>query len=147
MAEEIRNLSIGSNDAAKGISSVVNELIANSKVNVDKMREVEEQVTSQQMQLKDTEESFHGLRTEAAAVSKVSENIHAQTGKLDALKTEVGTTIVKLAEDADRNVSSTAEASDNMNHLSQMVEECTGKTKELIQMSDSLEVQAAKFKL
>ena len=147
VAEEIRNLSIGSNDAAKGISSVVNELIANSKVNVDKMKEVEEQVTSQQMQLKDTEESFHGLRTEAEAVSKVSENIHAQTGKLDALKTEVGTTIVKLAEDADRNVSSTAEASDNMNHLSQMVEECTGKTKELIQMSDSLEVQAAKFKL
>lgn len=147
VAEEIRNLSIGSNDAAKGISSVVNELIANSKVNVDKMKEVEEQVTSQQMQLKDTEESFHGLRTEAAAVSRVSENIHAQTGKLDALKTEVGTTIVKLAEDADRNVSSTAEASDNMNHLSQMVEECTGKTKELIQMSDSLEAQAAKFKL
>ena len=147
VAEEIRNLSIGSNDAAKGISSVVNELIANSKVNVDKMREVEEQVTSQQMQLKDTEQSFHGLRTEAENVSKVSENIHTQTGKLDALKTEVGTTIDKLAEDADRNVSSTAEASDNMNHLSQMVEECTGKTKELIQMSDSLEVQAAKFKL
>lgn len=147
VAEEIRNLSIGSNDAANGISSVVNELIANSKVNVDKMKEVEEQVTSQQMQLKDTEQSFHGLRTEAEAVSKVSENIHTQTGKLDALKTEVGTTIVKLAEDADRNVSSTAEASDNMNHLSQMVEECTGKTKELIQMSDSLEVQAAKFKL
>lgn len=147
VAEEIRNLSIGSNDAANGISSVVNELIANSKANVDKMREVEEQVTSQQMQLKDTEQSFHGLRTEAENVSKVSENIHTQTGKLDALKTEVGTTIDKLAEDADRNVSSTAEASDNMNHLSQMVEECTGKTKELIQMSDSLEVQAAKFKL
>lgn len=114
---------------------------------MDKMKEVEEQVMSQQIQLKDTEQSFHGLRTEAEAVSRVSENIHTQTGKLDALKTEVGTTIVKLAEDADRNVSSTAEASDNMNHLAQMVEECTGKTKELIQMSDSLEVQAAKFKL
>lgn len=55
--------------------------------------------------------------------------------------------IVKLAEDADRNVSSTVEAGDNMNLLSQMVEECTGKTKELIQMSDSLEAPAAKFKL
>lgn len=147
VAEEIRNLSIGSSDAAKEISSVVNELIANSNVNVEKMKEVEGQVTSQQRQLKDTEQSFQGLRSEVEVVSRVSEDIHTQTGILDGLKTEVGSTIVKLAEDAVNNVASTTEASDNMNHLSQMVEECTGRTKEMLEMSDSLEVQAAKFKL
>ena len=147
VAEEIRNLSEGSGEAANQISTVVNELIANSNVNVDKMKEVEEQVINQQKQLEDTEESFKGLRTEVGVVSDISENIHKQTNKLDVLKTEVGTTIVKLAEDAEKNVSSTMEASENMNHLLRMVEECTDKTKELIDMSDSLEIQASKFKL
>ena len=97
--------------------------------------------------MKDTEESFKGLRTEVGVVSDISENIHKQTNKLDALKTEVGTTIVKLAEDAEKNVSATMEASENMNYLLQMVEECTGKTKEIIDMNDSLEILASKFKL
>lgn len=147
VAEEIRNLSEGSNDAANQISAVINELISNSNANVEKMEAVEGQVETQQKQLKDTQEYFAGLRTEVKVVSDISDDIHRQTSRLDGLKTEVGSTIVKLAGDAERNVSSTNEASENMNHLLQMVEECTGKTRELIDMSDSLEVQAAKFKL
>jgi methyl-accepting chemotaxis protein len=147
VAEEIRNLSEGSNDAANQISAVINELINNSNANVEKMEAVEGQVETQQKQLKDTQEYFAGLRTEVKVVSDISDDIHRQTSKLDGLKTEVGSTIVKLAGDAERNVSSTNEASENMNHLLQMVEECTGKTRELIDMSDSLEAQASKFKL
>ncbi len=147
VAEEIRNLSEGSGEAANQISMVVNELVANSNVNVDKMQEVETQVINQQKQLQDTEESFKGLRTEVETVSDISDSMHQQTKKLDELKTEVGSVIVKLAEEAEMNVSSTSEASDNMKHLLEMVERCTGKTKELIAMSDSLELQAAKFKL
>jgi methyl-accepting chemotaxis protein len=147
VAEEIRNLSEGSNEAANQISNVINELIDNSNANVEKMKAVEEQVENQQNQLKNTQEYFTGLREEVKVVSDISENIHTQTGRLDELKTEVGSTIVKLAGDAERNVCSTTEASENMNHLLQMVEECTGKTRELIDMSDSLEAQAAKFKL
>lgn len=147
VAEEIRNLSEGSNDAANQISAVINELINNSNANVEKMEAVEGQVDTQQKQLKDTQEYFAGLRTEVKVVSDISDDIHRQTSRLDGLKTEVGSTIVKLAGDAERNVSSTNEASENMNHLLQMVEECTGKTRELIDMSDSLEAQAAKFKL
>lgn len=147
VAEEIRNLSEGSNDAANQISAVINELINNSNANVEKMEVVEGQVETQQKQLKDTQEYFAGLRTEVKVVSDISDDIHRQTSRLDGLKTEVGSTIVKLAGDAERNVSSTNEASENMNHLLQMVEECTGKTRELIDMSDSLEAQAAKFKL
>lgn len=147
VAEEIRNLSEGSNDAANQISAVINELINNSNANVEKMEAVEGQVETQQKQLKDTQEYFAGLRTEVKVVSDISDDIHRQTSRLDGLKTEVGSTIVKLAGDAERNVSSTNEASENMNHLLQIVEECTGKTRELIDMSDSLEAQAAKFKL
>lgn len=147
VAEEIRNLSEGSNEAANQISTVINELIDNSNANVDKMKVVEERVENQQSQLKDTQEYFTGLRTEVKVVSDISDSMHKQTSKLDSLKTEVGTTIMKLAEDAGRNVSSTMEASENMNSLMQMVEECTGKTRELMDMSDSLEAQAAKFKL
>lgn len=147
VAEEIRNLSEGSNEAANQISTIIDELLNNSNANVDMMKIVEEQVENQQSQLKNTQEYFTGLREEVKVVSDISDNIHAQTGKLDELKTEVGSTIVKLAEDAEKNVSSTMEASENMNHLLQMVEECTGKTKELIDMSDSLEAQAAKFEL
>lgn len=147
VAEEIRNLSEGSNDAANQISAVINELISNSNANVEKMEAVEGQVETQQKQLKDTQEYFAGLRTEVKVVSDISDDIHRQTSRLDGLKTEVGSTIVKLAGDAERNVSSTNEASENMNHLLQMVEECTGKTRELIDMSDSLEAQASKFKL
>lgn len=147
VAEEIRNLSEGSNEAANQISLVINELLDNSNANVDKMKVVEEQVGNQQSQLKSTQEYFAGLKTEVKVVSDISDNIHRQTSRLDGLKTEVGSTIEKLAEDAGRNVSSTMEASENMNHLLQMVEECTGRTKELMDMSDSLEAQASKFKL
>lgn len=147
VAEEIRKLSEGSEEAANQITAVVNELVANSNVNVAKMREVKEQVDEQQGQLKNTEASFNGFRIEVEAVSKISDDIHQQTDKLDALKTDVGNAIIKLAESADKNVSATTETSDNMNQLSQMVDECTEKTRELLQMSASLELQAAKFKL
>lgn len=147
VAEEIRNLSVASNDAAKQISDVINELIDNSNANVDKMKVVGEQVESQQSQLKNTQEYFAGLRTEVQVVSDISDSIHDQTSRLDGLKTEVGSTIVKLAEDAGKNVSSTTEASENMSDLLQMVEDCTGKTQEFIRMSEALEAQAAKFKL
>lgn len=147
VAEEIRNLSEGSAEAANQITAVVNELVANSNVNVAKMTEVKEQVDEQQEQLKSTEVSFHGLRTEMEAVSQISDNIHRQTDSLDQLKTEVGNAIVKLADSAEQNVSATMETSENMNQLSQMLEECTDKTKELLKMSVSLESQAAKFKV
>lgn len=147
VAEEIRSLSEGSRDAANEISAIVDELIANSNVNVDKMKQVEEQVSLQQKKLADTEESFQGLKDEADVVSRISGSIHIQADKLNELKTEVGDTILKLAEDAEENVSSTAKASENMNELSQMIEECTGGTRELLKMSDALEAQATKFKL
>lgn len=147
VAEEIRNLSEGSKEAANQILAIVNELVANSNINVDKMKEVEGQVSSQRKQLKDTEEAFQGLKTEVEGVSRISESINRQTSQLDLLKTEVGATILELAQEAEKNVSSTTEASENMNSLSQMVEECTSGTQKLIQMSDSLEEQAAKFKL
>lgn len=112
-----------------------------------KMKQVEEQVSLQQKKLSDTEESFQGLKDEAEVVSRISGSIHVQADKLNELKTEVGDTILKLAEDAGENVSSTEKASESMNELSQMIEECTGGTKELLKMSDALEAQATKFKL
>lgn len=147
VAEEIRNLSVASNDAAKQISEVIDELIDNSNENVEKMKVVGEHVEEQQSQLKHTQEYFSGLRTEVRVVSDISDSIHNQTSRLDGLKTEVGSTIEKLAEDADKNVSSTMEASENMSDLLHMVEDCSGKTKEFIRMSEVLETQAAKFKL
>lgn len=147
VAEEIRNLSEGSGEAANQISTVVNELVANSNTSVHKMTEVEEQVVNQQTKLNDTKASFRGLKAEVEVVSQISEKIHNQTKNLDVLKSEVGNAIMVLSETAEKNVSATMETSDDMKCLSQMVENCTGKTKELIEMSDSLEKQAARFKL
>lgn len=147
VAEEIRSLSEGSRDAANEIAAIVEELIANSNVNVEKMKQVEEQASLQKKKLSETEESFHGLENETDVVSGISNNIHTQTDKLNDLKTEVADTILKLAQEAEENVSSTAKASENMMELSQMIEECTSKTKELMKISDVLEAQANKFEL
>lgn len=147
VAEEIRNLSEGSGEAASQISMVVNELVTNSNINVDKMQEVENQVENQQVQLKGTEKSFQGLQEEVERVSEISENIHKQTGQLDILKKEVAEAILKLSQHAERNVVSTAEVSENMNELLNMIEGCTEETKEMLEMSNKLENQVTKFKL
>lgn len=147
VAEEIRSLSEGSREAANEIAAIVDELIANSNVNVEKMKQVEEQVSLQKKKLSETEESFQGLENETEVVSGISSSIHTQTDKLNDLKTEVGDTILKLAKEAEENVSSTSKASENMAELSQMIEECTSRTRELMKMSDVLEAQAGKFEL
>ena len=147
VAEEIRSLSEGSREAANEIAAIVDELIANSNVNVEKMKQVEEQVSLQKKKLSETEESFQGLENETEVVSGISSSIHTQTDKLNDLKTEVGDTILKLAKKAEENVSSTSKASENMAELSQMIEECTSRTRELMKMSDVLEAQAGKFEL
>ena len=147
VAEEIRNLSEGSGEAASQISTVVNELVTNSNVNVAKMKEVEEQVESQQSQLKETGTSFEGLRTEVSKVLEISKNIHYQTTHLEQLKNEVCDAIMKLAQEAEQNVASTSEASKNVNELLEMIEGCTSGTHELLEMSTKLEELVNKFEL
>ncbi|MBQ1994437.1 MAG: methyl-accepting chemotaxis protein [Lachnospiraceae bacterium] len=147
VAEEIRNLSENSGEAANQISTVVSELIANSNMNVDKMKEVEEQVGNQQKQLEETTDSFHGLSDEIAKVSDISKNIHGQTVELDYLKKEVGVTIEKLAASAENNVVSTTEASESVNNLLNMMNACTEGTRELLEMSTKLEELVNNFKL
>ena len=147
MAEEIRNLSEGSGEAAAQISLVVQELVTNSNVNVDKMREVENQFENQQTQLNGTEKSFQGLQDEVEKVSEISESIHNQTNQLDSLKKGVAEAIIKLSQHAEKNVVSTSEVSENMNELMNMIDGCTAETKEMLDMSNKLENQVAKFKL
>ena len=147
VAEEIRNLSEGSGEAAAQISLVVQELVTNSNVNVDKMREVENQFENQQTQLNGTEKSFQGLQDEVEKVSEISESIHNQTNQLDSLKKGVAEAIIKLSQHAEKNVVSTSEVSENMNELMNMIDGCTAETKEMLDMSNKLENQVAKFKL
>ena len=52
-----------------------------------------------------------------------------------------------MAQHAEKNVVSTSEVSENMNELMNMIDGCTEETKEMLDMSNKLENQVAKFKL
>lgn len=146
VAEEIRNLSEESSASAQEIETIVQELTGNVEISVNKMQEVTKNVQEQQKRLQDTRTAFDHLYEEIQSVSEVTNEINEQTGILDSLKQIVTDSVNNLANVVEENASSTQQTSANMALLSQVIDECSKDTQNLVKLSQIQSEEVGKFK-
>jgi len=145
VADEIRNLSDGSNKSAQQIDMIVRELITNSDVSVSKMKEISDDAALQIKKLSDTKLSFDGLEHEIESVSNAFQDIITQIQNLKAINSSVNDVFAELSSLAQENASSAEETSANMQILSETIEGCKVQTNNLEELSVELEQQVGKF--
>ena len=147
VAEEIRKLAEESNNSAGEIEKVVHELIDNSDNSVVQMNQMKEDTRVQLEKVEDTLQSFNGLTKEVENVSVISENILDQTNALEQIKGVVSTACEQLAAISEESSASCEETSASMQLLIHSLEQCSGETAELANLSKTLNEQAGNFKL
>ena len=145
VADQIRQLADQSANTAKEIGEIVAELIENSNTSVETMGVVRQEMTGQYEKLNTTKDIFEHLNEEANNVVTAIESISTEVESLDRLKGEVLGSAESLAAIAQENAASTEETSASMVELGEIVNDCNTKTKQLVDIADSMEENVHKF--
>lgn len=139
VADQIRQLADQSANTAKEIGEIVAELIENSNTSVETMGVVRQEMTGQYEKLNTTKDIFEHLNEEVNNVVTAIESISTEVESLDRLKGEVLGSAESLAAIAQENAASTEETSASMVELGEIVNDCNTKTKQLVDIADSME--------
>lgn len=145
VADQIRQLADQSANTAKEIGEIVAELIENSNTSVETMGVVRQEMTGQYEKLNTTKDIFEHLNEEVNNVVTAIESISTEVESLDRLKGEVLGSAESLAAIAQENAASTEETSASMMELGEIVNDCNTKTKQLVDIADSMEENVHKF--
>lgn len=145
VADQIRQLADQSANTAKEIGEIVAELIENSNTSVETMGVVRQEMTGQYEKLNTTKDIFEQLNEEVNNVVTAIESISTEVESLDRLKGEVLGSAESLAAIAQENAASTEETSASMVELGEIVNDCNTKTKQLVDIADSMEENVHKF--
>lgn len=147
VAEEIRVLADQSRETTEKIEDIVASLIDNSNTSVSTMNKVMEVIEEQGAKLNATQDSFNRLDGEIVVVGDAVDNITEEIKHLDSLKDSVIGGVESLAAISEEYAASTQETSASMVQLRQYVEQCTGMTKRMVEMSGELSETTNSFKL
>ena len=145
VADQIRQLADQSANTAKEIGEIVAELIENSNTSVETMGVVRQEMTGQYEKLNTSKDIFEHLYEEVNNVVTAIESISTEVESLDRLKGEVLGSAESLAAIAQENAASTEETSASMVELGEIVNDCNTKTKQLVDIADSMEENVHKF--
>ena len=145
VADQIRQLADQSANTAKEIGEIVAELIENSNTSVETMGVVRQEMTGQYEKLNTKKDIFEHLNEEVNNVVTAIESISTEVESLDRLKGEVLGSAESLAAIAQENAASTEETSASMVELGEIVNDCNTKTKQLVDIADSMEENVHKF--
>ena len=145
VADQIRQLADQSANTAKEIGEIVAELIENSNTSVEPMGVVRQEMPGQYEKLNTTKDIFEHLKEEVNNVVTAIESISTEVESLDRLKGEVLGSAESLAAIAQENAASTEETSASMVELGEIVNDCNTKTKQLVDIADSMEENVHKF--
>ena len=124
VADEVRALAEQSNESAKQINGIVEQLIHNSNTSVETMESVLREIDLQNKKLVDTREAFDTLNGEIDHVSGAVSHISEQVEALNTTKDAVATTIDNLSDIAQANAASTEETSASLTTLEGPLAEC-----------------------
>ncbi len=147
VAEEIRKLAEDSSQSANEIEAIIQELLTNSGISVQKMNEVSRDADIQKEKLHQTRAVFDDLEIEISSVYSVSNDIYEQTNRLEEQKNSIHDVVQQLAAISEENAASSQQTSTSMQELSETIEDCRHETVVLADLSDHLKEQTKRFKL
>lgn len=145
VADEIRKLSEDSNNNAKIIGNIVQELTTNSEENVSRMQGVNNDMSNQKETIDNVVVTFNDLQKEINKISEIQQSIMVQIKSLENQKTVLSDVVDQLAAVSEENAASTEETSASMETLSKTIADCQEDTNQLLKLSNVLNEAANTF--
>lgn len=147
VASQIQKLAEQSNESARQIESIIDELIADSEKAVATMAEVTEIMEAQSDHVKQTEESFNHVEEGLDKSIHGINNIAERTTQMDEARSNVVDVVQNLTAIAEENAASTQQTSASVTEMSNIVQNIAQSASELHQIAGSLEEEMRKFRV
>lgn len=147
VASQISKLSEDSNNSAKTIEDIINQLSIDSEASVKIMAEVGESITQQQKKLEETKAKFADVSTGIETSIAATEQIYAQTKECDEARIRVTDVIRNLSAVAEENAASTEQTNASMQELNATISLLADSARDLKEISEELERDVAFFKV
>lgn len=145
VASQIQKLAEQSNESARKIEEIINELISDSNKAVATMDEVKLIMEEQNVNVAKTEEEFmqvkEGIATSIAGVNQIAET----TKLLDEARIVVVDVVQNLTAIAEENAASTEETSASMSEVSSVVYNISKSVGELQKIASELDAKMKEF--
>lgn len=147
VASQIQKLAEQSNDSARQIEAIIDELIADSEKAVATMAEVTEIMEKQSEHVSQTEESFTHVQEGLDKSIQGIDNIAKRTEQMDAARSNVVDVVQNLTAIAEENAASTQETSASVTEMSNIVQNIAEGASKLYQIAGNLEQEMKKFRV
>lgn len=147
VASQIQKLAEQSNDSARQIESIIDELIADSEKAVATMTEVTKIMDTQSEHVSQTEQSFIHVQEGLDKSIEGIDNIAKRTQQMDTARSNVVDVVQNLTAIAEENAASTQETSASVTEMSNIVQNIAEGASKLYQIAGNLEQEMKKFRV
>ena len=147
VANEISSLADQSNESAKKIEEILENLVSDSKRSIEKMEEVEKHLQEQQENLKSTQNEFANVSTGIQNTRCQSGLVDGQAKECDASRTSVIDIISSLSAISEQNAASTEETTASIEELTATINLVAQQAVEVKGQAEILEEAMKFFKL
>ena len=145
VASQIQKLAEQSNESARQIGDIINQLMADSEKSVDTMRDVKVVIDKQDEYVANTEESFHevndGIQRSIEGIRTISD----RTEQLDQARVKVVDVVQNLTAIAEENAAGTEETSASVVEVGNTMMEMADEAKHLSDIANKLEENVRVF--
>lgn len=147
VASQISKLSEDSNNSAKTIEDIINQLSVDSEASVKIMAEVGEIITEQQKKLNETKEKFSDVSKGIELSMTETNKIYEQTKECDEARIKVTDVIENLSAVSEENAASTEETNSSMQELNTTINQLAEAAKDLKNIADALGADISFFNI
>lgn len=147
VAEEVRQLAVGSADAAKKITSLIADIKSETSTAVSSMTANLKEVEKQVVIIREAGDSLTDIVSMSKKTRELVEAIQKFSFQLQETTQKMGNSVGSIAGDVEENAASSEEVSAFAEELSASVEEVAASADELDHMSHMLEVLIKEFKI
>ena len=147
VAEQIKNLAEQSNQSAKTIEGIINNLLADTEQAVKTMNTVDAIIGFQADKVEMTKRVFDKVNNGLIVTMEGVESIAQSTKTLDEAKGRVIMSVESLSAIAEENAASTPETAASAEELTATIGEIKNATSRLNQVADNLTTQTNRFQI
>ncbi len=145
VASQIQKLAEQSNESARQIGDIINQLMADSEKSVDTMKDVKVVIDKQDEYVANTEESFHEVNDGIQKSIEGIRTIADRTEQLDQARVKVVDVVQNLTAIAEENAAGTEETSASVVEVGNTMMEMADEAKHLSDIANKLEENVRVF--
>ncbi len=145
VASQIQKLAEQSNESARQIGDIINQLMADSEKSVDTMKDVKVVIDKQDEYVANTEESFHEVNDGIQKSIEGIRTIADRTEQLDQARVKVVDVVQNLTAIAEENAAGTEETSASVVEVGNTMMEMADEAKHLSDIANKLEENVSVF--